>query len=222
MDAVGGAVYSQASGDVSINGLAVENMPSLAFPALALFGLLISPLASSASIPSPSSLKSDVTLLFNNDLDCESLLGCSSSHCWVHLISIPNIATSAATHSSVLLLSAPHTHGSASSACSALGESLLPVNKTFFQNDLVPLLRFQTFEGNFLSSQQFWVANQGNICQTVNAKGAVSSSRSCLQSLPVLCTQSAGPKAVAQSQTSFTVHSQDLAITGYVPPSCTS
>ena len=214
MDAVGDGVFNLAAGSLElVDGLAVDDMhSSLAFPAVALFGLLTAPLACQAAVPSPSSLNSDITLLFNNDLNRKfpslprSFFG--------FLDPTLNAATTAATTSSVLLLSAPHTHGSASTACATLGESLLPVNKTFFENDLVPLLRFQTFEGNFPASQQFWIASKGNVCQTVNAKGAVSSSTTCLQRLPVLCTQSAGPKAAPQSQTSFTVQSEDLTITG--------
>ena len=139
-----------------------------------------------------------------------------SLHLQLWLMLRYHAATSASSHNSVLLLSASHAHGSAANACASLGESLLPINKTFFHDDLVPLLRFQTFLGNFPSSQQFWVANEGNICQTVNAQGVVSSSRSCLQSLPALCTQGAAPKASAQPGTLFTVHSQDLTITGCV------
>ncbi|KAH9941610.1 carboxylesterase from carbohydrate esterase [Epithele typhae] len=166
----------------------------IAFPALALFGLLTAPLAArSASVPSPLSLKSDISVLFNNDLDPGTVSG----------------------RPSVLLLSSPHTHGSASSACAVLGETLLPDNTTFIKDNLVPLLRFQEFERNFPSSQKFWIASKGPVCQTVDAKGDVSSSVVCLGSLPVLCTQSATLGAAAKPATSFTVQSKNLTITGF-------
>ncbi|CDO70485.1 hypothetical protein BN946_scf184569.g28 [Trametes cinnabarina] len=159
---------------------------------LTLLGLL-SPLVCSAAIPSPSSLRSDISLLYNNDLDL----------------------TTAPTHRSALLLSSPSFHQDAAKACETLGETLLPINKTFFKNDLVPLLRYQDFQGTFSSSQQFWVANEGPICQVINAQGIVSSSLTCLRVLPALCSQSAGFHVDSSPKTSFTVSSQDLTITGF-------
>ncbi|KAI0739014.1 carboxylesterase from carbohydrate esterase [Daedaleopsis nitida] len=155
--------------------------------------LLVAPLVCGLAIPSSSSVKSDVTLLYNNDLN-------------VH---------TAATHQSALLLSSPRFHSDAANACAALGETLLGVNKTFFANDLVPLLRYQTFLGNFPTTQQFWVANAGRVCQTVNARGVVSSSLTCFRTLPVLCSQSAAFQASPQPETSIAVRSQDLSITGF-------
>ncbi|KAI9067005.1 carboxylesterase from carbohydrate esterase [Trametes sanguinea] len=159
----------------------------------ALASLLAAPLVCSLVIPSSSSLKSDISLLYNNDLDL----------------------TTASTHRSALLLSSPRFHQDATKACEALGETLLPVNKTFFKNDLAPLLRYQVFQGSFPSTQQFWVANEGPICQVVNAQGVVSSSLTCLRVLPSLCSQSAGFHADAAPKTSLTVKSQDLTITGF-------
>ncbi|KAI0631083.1 carboxylesterase from carbohydrate esterase [Trametes polyzona] len=131
--------------------------------------------------------------------------------------SLPFLAhlSTAPTHRSALLLSSPRFQRDAANACAELGETLLPVNKTFFENDLVPLLRYQTFQRNFPASQQFWVGNGGRVCQTVNAHGEVSSSLTCLRVLPALCSQSAGFRAPAAAKTSLTVHSQDLAITGF-------
>ncbi|RPD75515.1 carboxylesterase from carbohydrate esterase [Lentinus tigrinus ALCF2SS1-7] len=163
------------------------------FSSLIAASSLAFPLVCGLAVPSPSSVKSDITLLYNNDLN-------------VH---------TASSHRSALLLSSPRSHSDAASACTALGETLLPVNKTFFANDLVPLLRYQTFQGNFPSSQQFWVANEGRACQVVNSKGVVSSSATCLRSLPVLCSQSAAFQASAQPETSLTVRSHDLTITGF-------
>lgn len=124
------------------------------------------------------------------------------------------VATASA-HRSTLLLSTPRSQSDALNACATLGESLLPVNKPLFANDLVPLLRYQTFLKNFPQTQQFWVANEGRVCQMVNANGVVTSSLTCLRSLPALCSQSAALRAPAQPQTSLTVRSGDLEITGY-------
>ncbi|KAI8976725.1 carboxylesterase from carbohydrate esterase [Trametes punicea] len=160
---------------------------------LSLAALFALPLASGTAIPSPSSLQSDITLLYNNDLD----------------------RLTAATHRSALLLSAPRSSQDASKACQALGENLLPVNKTFFKNDLVPLLQYQIYQDNFPENQQFWVGHAGSTCQVVNAQGVVSSSSACSHGLPALCTQSAGYHVNATAQTSLTIHSQDLTITGF-------
>lgn len=88
------------------------------------------------------------------------------------------------------------------------------MNKTFFKNDLVPSLQYQLFQRNFPPNQQFWVANEGRVCQVVNAQGVVSSSLTCLRVLPTLCSQSAGFRAAATAESSLTVHSQDLTVTG--------
>ncbi|EIW55220.1 carboxylesterase from carbohydrate esterase [Trametes versicolor FP-101664 SS1] len=167
--------------------------PLFAFASLALAGLLATPLVCAAAVPSLASLGSDISLLYNNDLD----------------------VFTAPTHRSALLLSAPRFQRDAASACSALGETLLPVNKTFFKNDLVPSLQYQVFQRNFPSNQQFWVANEGRVCQVVNAQGVVSSSLTCLRALPALCSQSAGFRAAAAAESSLTVHSQDLTVTGF-------
>ncbi|TBU26946.1 carboxylesterase from carbohydrate esterase [Dichomitus squalens] len=145
------------------------------------------------AITSSSSFGSDITLLYNNDLNVNEQ----------------------STHHGALLLSTPHLHPDASRACAALGETLLPVNKTFFATDLVHLLQYQVFQKHFPPTQQFWVAGSGPFCQIVDAKGAVSLSLTCLRELPVLCSQSAGFQAPAQPGTSLTVKSQDLTIVGF-------
>ncbi|KAI0819941.1 carboxylesterase from carbohydrate esterase [Trametes gibbosa] len=166
----------------------------LSFTRLALAGLLVTPLTCAAIVTlSPTSLGSDLSLLYNNDL---------------------NVFT-APTHRSTLLLSTPRIHRDATDACAALGETLLPMNKTFFESDLIPLLQYQAFQHNFPPNQQFWVASQGHACQVVNIRGVVSTSFTCLRALPALCSQSAAFRAAASPATSLTVHSQDLTITGF-------
>ncbi len=129
-------------------------------------------------------------------------------------VNIKRTVSEQPSHRSALLLSAPRSHADASDVCAALGENLLPANKTFFANDLTPLLQYQAFQRNFASTQQFWIASSGPLCQTVNPKGVVSSSLTCLRALPALCSQSAAFQAAAQSATSLTVTSQDHVITG--------
>ena len=179
-------------------------------------GFLAAPLVCSLAIPSSSSLRSDISLLYNNDLNRE--------YSPVRTNALPRLTSDfytvnqQPTHLSALLLSAPLSHSEASTACAALGESLLLSNKTFFANDLAPLLQYQVFLKNFAPTQQFWIASSGTICQIVNARGIVSSALTCLRALPVLCSQSAAFQAAAQPTTSLTVRSQDLSIPGYVDP----
>ncbi|KAI0631086.1 carboxylesterase from carbohydrate esterase [Trametes polyzona] len=160
---------------------------------LAFAAFVATPLGCTAEAPSSASLRSDVSLLYNNDLDLRS----------------------ATTHRSALLLSTPKFQRDAVKACAELGETLVPVNKTFFESDLVPLLRYQVFLENFSPSQKFWVANEGRVCQVVNVQGVVSSSLTCFRALPALCSQSANFQAPATANTSITVHSKNLAITGF-------
>ncbi|KAI0642658.1 carboxylesterase from carbohydrate esterase [Trametes meyenii] len=160
---------------------------------LSFAGLSTIPLVCAAAVPSPTKLRSDISLLYNNDLDL----------------------TAAQSKRSALLLSTPQSYQEAADSCAGLGETLLPINKTFFENDLAPSLRFQTFQRVFPLQQQFWIANEGRICQVVNAQGVISSSLTCSRALPALCSQSAGFHVSATPETSLTVHSRDLAITGF-------
>ncbi|OCH86808.1 carboxylesterase from carbohydrate esterase [Obba rivulosa] len=155
--------------------------------ALAYLGFI----GSAHSVPSPTSVGSELTLLYNNDLDR------------------PN----APQHKSALLLST-RSDANAKAACAQLGETLLPINTTFFTTDLPPTLEYQVFQGAVPPTQEFWVASKGITCQVVDAQGRVSAS-SCLRELPALCSQSAGFQAAPETATSLTVHSQDLIITGF-------
>ncbi|OBZ67858.1 Cholinesterase [Grifola frondosa] len=146
---------------------------SLIFAALSCF--LAVYIAPCASIPTPSSIGSEVTLLYNNDLDLNT----------------------APTHKSVLLLS-EKSQSDAVKSCTELGETLLPVNNTFFTIDLAPLVQYQIFQGAYGESQEYWVESSGHVCQVVDAHGT-----------------SAPFGASPQPQTSISVSSSDLAITGF-------
>lgn len=122
--------------------------------------------------------------------------------------------TTAPGKKSVLLID-PKLQFEAAEGCSALGETLLPVNAAFFSTDLVPLLKYQAFLGKYPESQQFWVASHGHTCQAVDINGHVSST-SCLKSLPALCTQTAAFGASVEPSTQLSVFSNGLTVTGYV------
>ncbi|KAJ7593139.1 cholinesterase [Mycena floridula] len=122
------------------------------------------------SIPTPASLHSPVTLLFQNNLN------------W----------TDDANHISMVLLEQPMSYTAAVSACSFLNETLLS-NQAIkaHVSDIIPQLEYLNFKGKFPASQQFWVEEAavslvgGSSLRTV----AVSSLKS--SSLPALCRQSA-------------------------------
>jgi len=154
---------------------------------LAFLSLLASA-AFSTAVPSPA--VSPISLLYNNDLDL----------------------TTVGEHRSILLLPS-NTQSNAAKACSAVHETLLPNNATFFKSDLVPLLRYQVLQGSFSLLQLFWIAKQGSLCQAADVNGHVSIVP-CSLSLPTLCTQSAGYLAPPTSNLQITVKSQDLTITG--------
>ncbi|PCH35219.1 carboxylesterase from carbohydrate esterase [Wolfiporia cocos MD-104 SS10] len=153
--------------------------------------LCLLPLVAPLSVPSSTSIGGDLTLLYYDDLN----------------------VFNASQHKSVLLVS-PQTQSNAVAACEALGETLLPVNETFFTTELIPLLQYQVYEGAYGEDQLYWVASAGDTCQAVNDFGAVSAV-SCDGELPALCSQSAGYGASAEPSTLLTVYANDLEITGF-------
>ncbi|KZT69951.1 carboxylesterase from carbohydrate esterase [Daedalea quercina L-15889] len=161
------------------------------FLVLTLGCLAIVPAAASFSTPSPSSIGSDITLLYYNDVD----------------------QYTASEYRSVLLLSSL-SNSEAASACAGLGETLLPVNETFFHTELVPSLQYQVYQGHYGEGQQYWVQSTGNSCEAVNALGFIIPA-ACELELPALCSQSAPFGASAEATNSLTVQADDLAITGY-------
>lgn len=122
------------------------------------------------------------------------------------------LVSTAASHLSVLLLPS-HDNSDAASACNSLNESLLPTqsNETF--SDIVNLLQYQVFLGNFESGQEFWVSSDESGCRVVDTEGVVKSAL-CTESLPVLCSQSAGFDAAPTAETEVTLATNNLTITG--------
>ncbi|KZO97262.1 cholinesterase [Calocera viscosa TUFC12733] len=122
------------------------------------------------AVPSPGSLGSDLTLLFQNDLD------------W----------TEFSQHQSALLLSTPVNSSAAVSSCSALNESLLSPSTPNFSADLTRQLAYQTYTGQHPFLQRYWVApTTSGQCQAVGPFGTLLAA-DCNEKLPALCAQSAG------------------------------
>ena len=175
--------------------------------ALTLECLVLASTVASFSVPSPSSIGSDVTLLYYNDLDGELFDPISYS------VLMPRLLVyTASEHRSVLLLS-PFTNVGAVSACAGLGETLLPVNETFFRTELKPLLQYQTYLGQYRADQLYWVQSSDDACEAIDALGLVVAT-TCDSQLPVLCSQSAPLNASADPTNSLTVRADDLTITG--------
>ncbi|KAH9933076.1 carboxylesterase from carbohydrate esterase [Fomitopsis serialis] len=159
------------------------------FIALTLGCLAAIPVAASYTIPSSGG--SDITLLYYNDVD-------------VH---------TASEHQSVLLLS-PLLNSEADSACASLGETLLPVNESFYHTELIPSLQYQVYQGHYSEAQLYWIQSTGSSCEAVNSLGFVVPAPCALQ-LPALCSQSAQFGASPEPANSLTVQANDLTITGY-------
>ncbi|KAL6306366.1 carboxylesterase from carbohydrate esterase [Sparassis latifolia] len=148
------------------------------------------PLVGSFTIPSPSSINSDINLLYYNDLDLYTV----------------------SEHKSVLLLS-PQSRSEAAEACATLGETLLPVNETFFLRELVHSLQYQVYQGAYGEDQLYWVGTS-DACQAVNFFG-LAREAACDEELPALCSQSSSFGASPAPSNSLTVNSGNLTITGF-------
>lgn len=177
---------------------------------LALCALALLPFA--LTIPTPSSVNSDITLLYYNDLDGISCFNL----CQEITPDICFQAYTASEHKSVLLLT-PRAQQDAATACAGLSETLLPVNQTFFSTELVPLLQYQAYEGAYGSSQFYWIESVGDSCTAVDSLGIVTTV-SCDTELPALCSQSSAYGTYAEPSNMLTVLSNDLTITGCVRP----
>ncbi|KAJ6468228.1 cholinesterase [Mycena sanguinolenta] len=151
-----------------------------------------------AAIPSPTTVQSDLWMLFQNDLN------------W----------PTTAEHNSSILLGA-QTYSEALSACGKLNEALVPTNGTFFHSDIQNILAYVSLETGASPSQKYWVGG-GSItadslsCPSVSESGL--SSTSCADKLPVLCGNSAPNRISNQTDLSPTwqvqVNSGNLAVTG--------
>lgn len=148
-----------------------------AVAALAIIGF-----AAGAAAPSPASLGSSLTFLYQNDLD------------W----------TKAPEHKGAILLKA-QTHAQAVASCDALGETLLVPSGAHFSSDIRAQLAFLAFKKQFPAGQQFWVSAAGKACRSIDALGLVLPS-ACSRKLPALCSQSAPFRSTDNQDTSERFH----------------
>ncbi|KAF7303809.1 Cholinesterase [Mycena indigotica] len=127
---------------------------------------------------SPTTIGSDLWLLFQNDLN------------W------PTVAE----HESSILLS-PHTHSDALAACAKLNEGLTPINGSFFTADISKLLTYASLETGNPLSQHYWVDGSRQ-CTAISVAGR--SALPCATKLPTLCANSAPNKVSGQTDLSPT------------------
>ncbi|EIW80191.1 cholinesterase [Coniophora puteana RWD-64-598 SS2] len=124
------------------------------------------------AVPSAASIGSDLTFLFQNDLN------------W----------TTAPDHNGTILLSTPLTNANALAACTQLNEPLLQTNGTYFASDMSYLLSYLAYLGDSSATQQYWVATNASItageCAVISQNAGVQSA-SCDETLPAFCAQSA-------------------------------
>ncbi|KAG9312339.1 Alpha/Beta hydrolase protein [Chiua virens] len=134
---------------------------------LSLFAFITLGVGSTVAIPSPQSIGSDLSLLFQNDLN------------W----------PTAEDHNGIVLLSKSVTNSGAVASCNQLYETLLPTNGTYFQSDITDLLHYLALEANH-PDQSYWVQSAlSTECTAISLSGMQIVS--CTEELPVFCSQSA-------------------------------
>ncbi|KAF9234807.1 Alpha/Beta hydrolase protein [Melanogaster broomeanus] len=120
-----------------------------------------------ASTHSPKSVGSDLSFLFQNDLN------------W----------PTAQDHNGTILVSKPGTNVQAIASCEQLSETLLPTNGTYFKADMSYLLRYLAFE-TFDPAQKYWLRFGFFDRVLCNFLGGISPV-GCVEELPAFCSQSA-------------------------------
>ncbi|GJJ15286.1 hypothetical protein Clacol_009562 [Clathrus columnatus] len=154
--------------------------------------------------PSPSSLSSSLHLLRQNDLNCTSLLLLS-----FHFISKVKLwitVTDASNHASTILIE-PMSFSGAQTKCGSLNEDLLDINAASkLRDDLVSLISYVEFRGDYPTGQAFWIAGtnakQPTTVQLIGGKlveEPVLLLLADLLKLPALCSQSAPFRPASQS-----------------------
>ncbi|KAI0480490.1 Alpha/Beta hydrolase protein [Xylariaceae sp. FL0804] len=133
---------------------------------LAAASLVVAAAAGALAAPSPQSLNSDITLLFDNDLQG---------------------AESPSANSAVLLLSEAQPLAEATRSCAALGEQLW---SPAAGADIQANLNYLAYEGVAAAGSQFWIAPDRAGARAIDVRGDVSAADA-RRSLPVLCAQSA-------------------------------
>ena len=136
-----------------------------------------------AATPSPISVGSDLSLLFQNDLNCKSKIGVEAS------VTYPQFpGPTAQDHNGTIVINMPSTNAQAVASCGQLYETLLPTNGTYFESDMNNLLRYLALD-TFCPSQMYWVQSSSAECFAISLDGIQTVS--CSESLPAFCSQSA-------------------------------
>ncbi|KAK3938489.1 Alpha/Beta hydrolase protein [Diplogelasinospora grovesii] len=154
--------------------------------------------ALTAGAPSPKSLKSDLSILINNDLQ-----GSSSP---------------SSTSGVIVLGRRSFSYEEALAGCQALGESLWsPDLKTA---SIQPNLDYLKYQGRISDSTAFWIAaDSTNTSRVISSSGDVSSAKSASGRLPALCTQTAPYSTQSSQDTSakwqVSVDANNQTLTGF-------
>ncbi|KAK2744629.1 hypothetical protein FQN57_004234 [Myotisia sp. PD_48] len=156
-------------------------------------GLALSLFGSAQAIPSPDSLQTELTILLHNDL----------------------YGDASPRDEAVIILGSPKSKPDAEAACQALGETLWvpPASGIEF-------LKYLGYPDRGFLYNDYWVGpGSSSGCITITPEGKIKN-RSCVGTLPALCTQSAGythasrpADTAAKWQT--TVKTGNQLITGY-------
>ncbi|KAL4251067.1 AB hydrolase superfamily protein [Abortiporus biennis] len=86
----------------------------------------------------------------------------------------------------------------------------------FFQLKLTRPPVYKVFRGDVSKNQKFWIASlNSQLCDVVDTSGHVSTSPTCFELLPALCTQSAPLLVMPSPDLTVNVTSSSLTITGY-------
>ncbi|KAH7103473.1 carboxylesterase from carbohydrate esterase [Auriculariales sp. MPI-PUGE-AT-0066] len=148
------------------------------------------------AVPSPTSLGSSLTFLYQNNLD------------W----------STAPEHQAAVLLSSSSPNARAAAACAALGETLLDATGKHALEDIRAQLGYLAYRKQVALLQKFWVASATKTCNTIDTLGVVRQV-SCSLSFPALCSQSAPllPPDAQNTSARFqtTVKSGGNTFTGY-------
>ncbi|KAJ2915741.1 hypothetical protein MD484_g4690, partial [Candolleomyces efflorescens] len=120
------------------------------------------------SAPAPGTLGSDLTFLFQNDLNWQT----------------------AEDHRGAILLSTPASNAEAAKACAAINETLLPTEGAYFQDDIRKLLNYAAQAQYTSKGVLFWSKSSSNDCNAISVEGKVQNVR-CGSKLQPLCSQSA-------------------------------
>ncbi|KAJ2933338.1 hypothetical protein H1R20_g3769, partial [Candolleomyces eurysporus] len=139
---------------------------------LAVFSVLVAYAVQRAlTAPSPSALGSDLTFLFQNDLNWQT----------------------AGDHHGAILLSTPVSNADAIKACAGINETLLPTDGVYFRDDIKNLLNYAAQTQSTSKERLLWVKTPSDTsegCSAISVEGKIQKAR-CSSRLQPLCSQSA-------------------------------